>query len=172
MPPELVAFLRFRPALLSAFAPTADLTNSPSPRTWASVGRMLALDLAPAILAEAMAGAVGAGPAVEFDAFRRLYAEHPSVDAILVDPDAARIPTSPSIFYAVVTALAMRGNVQTFGRIARYAQRLKAEGHGEFGTLLVRDVVRRAPDVQDTPDFIRLMASDFGDDFTGASVNN
>src|SRR5882724_8207438 len=32
--PEVIAFLRFRPELFSYFKPTADLTNSPSPRTW------------------------------------------------------------------------------------------------------------------------------------------
>ncbi len=40
--PEVIAFLRFRPELLCAFDPTADLTNSPLLRTWHQVMRRLA----------------------------------------------------------------------------------------------------------------------------------
>ena len=43
--PEVIAFLRFRPELLCAFDPTSDLTNSPLPRTWHQVSKILSLDL-------------------------------------------------------------------------------------------------------------------------------
>lgn len=163
VPPVLVAFLRFRPELLSDFQPTADLTNSPSPRTWANVGRLVGLDLPPAIFSEAARGAVGEGPAVEFDAFRRLWAELPSVDGILVDPDASDLPTKPATLYAVVTALGTRVNVSTFPRIARYAERLTEGGHGEFAALLLRDAVRQDAAVQSTPAFVQLATGPLGD---------
>ena len=42
-PTELTAFIRFRPALLHDFKPTADLVNTSSPRTIANVGRSMTL---------------------------------------------------------------------------------------------------------------------------------
>jgi len=162
MPPELIAFLRFRPELLSAFQPSADLTNSPLPRTWSNVGRLLALDLPAGIMAEAMAGAVGEAAATEFDAFRRLYKELPSIDGILLDPDAADIPEKPATLYAVTTALGMRSNPQTFGRIARFAERLAESGHGEFGALLLRDAVRQDQSVTQTPEFVKVATGELG----------
>jgi len=41
MPPELVAFIRFRPNLLFDFTPTKDLVNSSCPRTVANVGKLI-----------------------------------------------------------------------------------------------------------------------------------
>ena len=158
MPPELVAFLRFRPDLLCAFTPSADLTNCPLPRTWAHVGKLLALGLPQAIQHAALAGAVGEGAAVEFSAFLRLYAELPNIDGILIDPDAGTIPTQPATLYAVATALGMRSTVQNFGRIARYAQRLVDAQHGEFAALLVRDCARREKGIMQTTAFVQLMS--------------
>ena len=162
MPAELIAFLRFRSDLLSAFAPSADLENCPLPRTWANAGRLLALNLSDSIMHAALCGAVGDGAATEFEAFRRLYKTLPSIDAILIDPDGSPIPDKPGTLYAVATALGMRANPQTFGRIARYAERLVENGHGEFGALLLRDSVRRDPAITQTPDFIKVASGELG----------
>jgi hypothetical protein len=162
MPPELVAFLRFRPELLSAFVPSADLTNCPLPRTWAHAGKLLALDLPDNILLAAVAGAVGQGAAIELMAFLRMFRELPNIDAILLDPDGPVIPKDPAALYAVTTALAVRTTVENFAAVARYAQRLVDALHGEFATLLIRDAVRRTPSVTDSPAFIRLAAGEIG----------
>ena len=169
MPAELIAFLRFRPDLLCKFEPSADLTNCPLPRTWAHVGKLLALGLPAAVQHSALAGAVGEGAAVEFGAFLRLYKELPSIDGIFVDPDGAPIPDSPATRYAVVTAVAMRASQKTFGRIARYAERLTDAGAGEFAALLVRDATRKDNTITQTPEFIRLAAGDLGQLISGGN---
>jgi MoxR-like ATPase len=46
MPVELIAFIRFRPQLLHDFKPTADISNTPNPRTVAAVGKMMKSGLA------------------------------------------------------------------------------------------------------------------------------
>lgn len=165
----LIAFLRFRPDLLANFEPSADLTNSPLPRTWANLNRILGLDIPEIVRNEAMCGAVGQGAATEFLAFLRLYQTLPAIDGILVDPDASPIPTEPGTLYAVTTALGMRANVQNIGRIARYATRLMDSAHGEFAALLIRDAVRRDHAITQTPDFIRLAAGELGQLISGAN---
>lgn len=168
MPPEVIAFLRFRPELLCDFKATADLTNSPLPRTWAHVGRILKqMQLPSRVESAAIAGAVGEGAASEFLAFLRMYRELPNIDGILVDPDAAVLPDKPNILYAVTTGLATKANEQTFARIARYADRLVGAGHGEFAALLLRDCVRRAPDVQQTTTFVELATGELGQLISG-----
>src|SRR2546430_1482013 len=62
MPVELVAFIRFRPSLLSDFKPTREIRNSPCPRTWESVGNWL---LAGVKNLEVFTGAVGEGAGKE-----------------------------------------------------------------------------------------------------------
>jgi hypothetical protein len=67
--PEVIAFLRFRPELLSAF--DRDANAFPSPRSWEFVSRILvALDshVDPSIEHEMIAGAVEIGAAIEVSA--------------------------------------------------------------------------------------------------------
>lgn len=162
IPAELIAFLRFRPDLLSDFKPSADLTNSPSPRTWAHVAELLAMPLSPAVMQIALAGAAGEGAATEFNAFRRLYAELPNIDGILIDPDASKLPTAPATLYAVATALGMKATPKNFPRVARYAERLTQAQHGEFAALLLRDAVRRDAAIMQTSAFVKLASGELG----------
>lgn len=162
IPVELIAFLRFRPDLLSAFEASADLTNSPSPRTWSNVAKLLALNLTPGVQHEAIVGAVGAGAAVEFTAFLKLFKELPNIDAILVDPDSQPLPESPATLYAVTTALGSKANPTVFPRIARYAERLLDAARGEFAAALLRDSIRRDPTVVQTTAYVKLIVSDLG----------
>jgi hypothetical protein len=166
--PELIAFLRFRPDTLSNFQPSADLVNSPSPRTWSHVSRLLALNLPEPILRASIIGAVGEGAAIEFLAFRALYKSLPTIDGILIDPDNAVIPKDPGTLYAVTTALGMRANQTTFTNLAKYATRMVDDGRGEFAVLLVRDALRKDPTVQHTAAFVRLASSDMGQLISGA----
>jgi len=76
MPSEIIGFIKFRPALLNDFKPTADITNSPSPRTVAFAGRIYEAIMESdafdsnqqkaVALKEAIAGACGEAFAVEF----------------------------------------------------------------------------------------------------------
>lgn len=170
LPPELIAFIRFRPSLLCDFKPSADFTNSPLPRTWSFVAKLQALGLPHHVLSQSIAGAVGEGAAVEFIAFLRLYKELPSIDGILIDGNSGTIPTQPAVLYAVVTALGMRSNVQTAGRIARYAERLNDVGHGEFAVLLIRDAIRRDKKIAQTAAFVKLVTGPVGVLITGSGI--
>jgi len=162
MPDVLVAFIRFRPDRLCDFRPSADLTNSPLPRTWANVGRLLGMSLPQGVMREAIAGAVGEDSAVEFCGFLDMYRELPSIDAIMVDPDTGTIPTKPAALYAVATALGMRANAGNFDRIGRYAERLVDAMRGEFAALLLRDSLRKDGDIVNTQAFVRLASGELG----------
>ncbi len=168
--PELVAFLRFKPELFSAFTASADLTNCPTPRTWHIAARVLGLGLPRAIEAEAVAGAVGQGAATELLAFLRLIHDLPSVDAILIDPGSAPIPTIPSALCAIATALGRKASEKTIGRIGIYAQRLLDAGRGEYSALMIRDALRRDPAIQSSQAFVRLACGPVGELLTGGDT--
>jgi MoxR-like ATPase len=164
---EIIAFLRFQPDLLCKFAASADLTNSPVPRTWAAADRILSLSLPPAIQHAALSGAIGDAAATELTAFLRLYHELPSVDQILIDPDSVPVPVQPATLYALSGALAHRTNDQTFGRIAQYIDRMVRAGKGEFGALVLKDALQRCPTVTKTTAFVKLATSDLGQLISG-----
>src|SRR5208337_2681926 len=119
--PEVIAFLRFRPELLSAFDREANAF--PSPRSWEFVSRILdSLDSqsSPAIEHEVIAGAVGTGAATEFSAFLRMFRELPNIDAILLNPTQEPVPEIAAAQYAVASALARCASDTNFDRICLY----------------------------------------------------
>lgn len=150
-PPELTAFIRFRPALLHSFDPQGSEKAFPSPRSWEFVGRMLAGKPGPGIEHELVRGAVGEGAAAEFTGFCKVFRELPDPDHILADPDAAFVPEEPATIYALCEVLARRAAAETSESIIRYASRLPSE----FGVLLVRDSVRTDRAMVDSPAFSR-----------------
>ena len=147
MPDEVIGFVNFRPDLLATEEATSDIVNHPCPRTLAHAGETIKMGLT---TMEDLSGVVGEGCAVELTGFIKVFEELPSIDAIIMDPDSAPVPTDPSAQYAVVAALvgkAAKGNVK---RIFKYGNRMP----GPFSTLLVRDSIRKDKEIQHTAAFV------------------
>ena len=160
--PMRIAFIRYRPTLLSNFQPTADLTNSPSPRTHYKADCIEKLHLSPTVEAIAQSGATGEGCALEYLAFRQMANSLVNLDAILMDPDKAKIPSKPSELYATSIGLAGKANTTNFARIATYAVRMAQDGKGEFAVLLVRDAIRKDEKIQYSDTYVRMMSGPIG----------
>lgn len=146
LPAEVIAFIRFRPALLSAFEATRELTNSPSPRTVAAVAKWVAAGVTNF---EVLAGAAGKGFAAEFVGFLKVYQQLPSIDEIMLNPQKAPVPENPSALYAIVAALVKRFNKTAARACFTYAGRLPKE----FEVCLVRDAQRVNTDLRTTREF-------------------
>lgn len=161
--PHIIAFLRFRPELLHNFSPTADLTNSPIPRTWAHASKFMGLSLSPSVLRQAIRGAIGEGATVELFAFLEVYNELPDLDEIIKKPTGCGLlPKKLATLYAVVTGLAVKATPATLAPIVRYAERLAEDGRGEFAALLLRDIIRRTPALMSAPAFIAVLSGPLG----------
>jgi hypothetical protein len=151
LPEEIRAFVRFRPNLLHSFDPRRDDKAFPSPRSWEFAGRMLAAGPNPEVEAALLRGAVGPGAATEFVGFSRIYRQLPDPEAVIGSPESAEVPEEPATLYALCGALARKADAGTADSILTYASRLPAE----FAVLLVRDSVRVAPCVVESPIFSR-----------------
>ncbi len=158
--PEMIAFMRFRPDLLSDFKASASMVQSPSPRTWKNANDVLQMGLPHSYEFETISGAVGKGAATEFCAFLRTFRALPDLDSIIKEPMKASIPKQPEALYAVAVGLAHRATVENFGSIAKYAERLSKDNKGEFAVLLARDSVRRKPELMNSKEFIKLASTD------------
>lgn len=157
LPPELIAFQRYvGDRLLFKFEATADLTNSPCPRTWAKVGSWLNAKVPKSLERLIISGAVGSAAAGEFCAFLNTYRDLPDPDEVIALPEKAIVPKEPNQLYAITSALAYRANKKTFANILVYADRLHDQGHAEFGVLLVRDSYLRDKTIQTTPAFLQM----------------
>ena len=146
VPPEVIAFLRFRPDLLCKFEATRELTNSPNPRTWEALGKNVKAGL---VSLPVLAGAVGEAAAGEFLGFLRVYKNLPTIDQILHDPQTAPVPTEPSALYAVTAALVRKFTKPNANRCFIYAARLPKERE----SVLIRDALRVCPELATTQEY-------------------
>lgn len=162
IPVNLIAFLRWKIDLLFVHNPSADLTNSANPRTWTNLARLEALNLPQQLEAASFMGAVGAGPATEYLAFRKMAAALQSIDSILLDPLKAEIPSKPDQLYATAIGLAAKATEQNLSRVGQYCERLVQRERGEFAVLTLRDAYRRNPKLAQTEAFVRITSGNLG----------
>jgi dynein-related subfamily AAA family protein len=165
---EVIAFLRFRPTLLSDFQPSAEMTNSPSPRNWAAVSRLLAMDLPRELQLATVEGRVGHAAAGEFVAFLRTWADMVSPDLVLTAPDTAPIPEEPAAMYALSTALAVRVQAGSMERYLKYLTRLQSAGKAEFAAVSLKTALVRDDKLANTPAYTKAMTGALGRLFIGS----
>jgi len=140
---EVLAFVRFRPGLLHNFDPAKAEKSFPSPRTWEYVSDLVKVGLPSSVEFGIIAGTLGEGAAAEFVGFLKIFRDLPDIDAILLNPDAAAVPSEPAALYAVACALGRRASAHNFGAVVTYSKRMPVE----FSVLMVRDAVRLCPEV-------------------------
>ena len=152
--PEIVAFLRFRPELLSTFDPKARSRTFATPRGWHRLSEILDACPPGRIQEELAIGTVGEGAAAELAGFLRIWRTLPSPDAILLDPHSAAVPEDPATLYAIAGAMSRKASEGNFGQVVAYANRLPSE----YSVLTIRDALNRTPTLQQTRPFVEWAA--------------
>jgi len=145
--PVLIQFLRFRPGLLSDF--DANRFANPTPRAWERVN-LIPSSLDGSLFFDNCAGEVGDGAAAEYTGFKRIYESLPNMDALLLDPKGADVPTDPAVLYAITGALARKATKDNFDRVTTYTNRLSPE----FGVMTVKDAIKLQPAIKSSRSFI------------------
>jgi hypothetical protein len=149
---DIVAFLRFRRELF--FQPGQPADNAwTSPRTWEMASNaldgLIASGASKEVVFAVLSGTIGEGTAGEFTAFMDMLNTLPSIDAILLNPLSAPVPTGPSQRIAVSTGLGRVITPQSIGKALAYLKRLPAE----FMVLAMRDASARDSTITHTPEF-------------------
>ena len=162
IPPALIAFLRFRPDLLSVQKTSRDIENTPSPRSWGFVAKTM--DVVPKAPRTHLVR--GVGWRGRCNGARQLPADLPRTAVPGRDssrsPIRRRFPTTPAALYAIATALAAHATEANFDRVVIYIDRLIEWGISEFGALLVRDALRRTPTIANSYAFITAQGGPIG----------
>ena len=143
---SVIAFVRFRPAIVDSFDPKLE-TNC-TPRSLTMVSELVG---APeSVRYPLIAGCIGEGPAAEFSGFLRMYQELPSVEFILQNPKTAPLSAELDVLYAVTTALALQADESNFGKMMRYIKRIEQT---EFQVSFVRQAVLRDNEIISLKEF-------------------
>jgi dynein-related subfamily AAA family protein len=146
--PAVIAFLRFRPELLSQYDRAA--RAFPNPRSWEFISQITAKQPNRAVELALFEGTIGHGAAIEYAAFLQLFRSIPSIDSILLSPDKAPVPLrEPASLWAIGAALARRATDQNFRRVLTYLERMPPE----YAVMTVRDATVRDATLATTPEF-------------------
>jgi hypothetical protein len=151
---EVLGFIRFRPMLLNEFEPRSETKEEKdriqrlkdaqafaTPRSWEFMSRVVNKRPSPDVEYELYSGIVGEGCAAEFMGYLKYYRNLPNLDALLLNPDKAKVPEEPAVLYALSTGLAAKATEDNMERVVKYALRMPAE----FQVLLLKDAVTREP---------------------------
>ena len=155
--PEVLFYIQMRPDLLHSFDPQSKEKAFCCPRTWEMVSNIVnqRSNLDPTVERALFRGTVGEAAAVEFSAFLKVWRELPHPKAVLDDPENAIVPDNASALIALCGSLYRMADDITLEAIVTYAQRLRRE----VGEFLVGSCIRRDPDLQRSPAFIRWAAA-------------
>jgi len=155
---EVLGFIRFRPTMLNDFEQLIradkqkkkgekaergpriqDMMAFATPRSWEFVDRMVRQTIPSHLEMDIYSGIVGEAPAAEFLGYLRHHRNLPNLDALLMDPTKAKVPTEPAILYALTTGLAAKATVDNLSRIIQYIDRLAPE----FAVMTIKDSATR-----------------------------
>lgn len=152
--PEVVAFVKFRPALLHVM-PKGEENAFPTPRAWAKVAKMV--DKPNVVRQHIVASLVGDGPSAEFEGFLRVFRHLPDIQQILADPMKAKLPPSnePAAIWATCGAIAKLATRANFANVLKYASRLP----NEFAVMTGLDAVKRDPSLKTAPGYAQWAVS-------------
>jgi len=134
----------------------------PTPRSWEMASNVLSgfarrqqsgfFSGTTEIEAQLLEGTIGEAATTELVAFLRLFRQLPSVDEILLNPDAAPLPDEPSARIAIATALGRALTDHSIPKGIRYLDRMPTE----MRVLAMRDAAARDRAITQTPEFVRF----------------
>ena len=147
MPVELLAFARFKHQEIGKFQMSKDMKKSPTPRSFAGLGRLVNMGL---VDPEVVTGAIG-DLGAEFLSFYRLWTLIPDRNEIYLNPDTVSVPNEPSVLYALMGSLSHVANAGNFDATMRYLARIPAD----YSVGCVKDAVARDKSLVKTRAFLQ-----------------
>lgn len=153
--PRIIGFLSMYKSKLMDFDPKHNEKTFCCPRTWEFMNALIQGEEVLQEDAALYAGTITSGVATSFIQFCEIYKELITVEEILKDPDACRIPSDTSGKWAIITAIMEQIDEENFEDLARYVNRFSLD----FKVLFFRSVMVRTPELRNHKSFASAMQS-------------
>jgi len=133
-------YIKFKPGQLYTFNPDHTDKTYACPRTWEFANRVLKVtEEGSKMRLPMLASTLSEGVAREFITFCKIYQDLPKPAQIMASPETVKVPTEPSILFALTGSLAHNATVDNFGPIMKFISRLPTE----FQVVTLRETIRR-----------------------------
>ncbi len=149
---RILGFLNFQPDLLHKFDPDHQDKTFPCPRTWEFASKLIARTKTEDVTVYRLASAVGSAAAVSCHTFLREFANLPTYNQILTNPEDTDMPSNPATKWALVSMLFNKPIDQDFETILPYVNRMDSE----FRALFVRGIIRKWPELRRNSKFMNF----------------
>jgi hypothetical protein len=125
---RVIAYINFKPDILHNFDPNHNDKTFPTLRTWEFVSKLIKDEelMGPDYL-PLLSGAVGQGAGNEFYGFTKIFQDLPNIKDIIAQGDHIRLPTEPSVFYAITGLVSHHINESNVEALMKYVVRLPIE---------------------------------------------
>lgn len=148
----VIDFIAYRPTMLNQFDPKSKENAYATPRSITRFSKVI--ENAPQIHWMTMAAAI-CGPtwAAEFEQFRKLQANLPSIDAVIAAPSTHALPADFGVLNALSTAIvrAAAKDKTKVDAVLILIERIYNQGNGEVAAKTMRDLAKAVPAVQVNP---------------------
>jgi len=137
---KITDFIQFKPGQLYTFSPDHTDKTYACPRTWEFANRVLGVaPMGSPQLLPMLAGTLSEGVAREFLTYCKIYDSLPKPAQIISSPELIKVPSEPSILFALTGTIAHNASKDNFGQLMKFIQRLPLE----FQVVAMRETVRR-----------------------------
>lgn len=148
----VIDFIAFRPSMLNQFDPKSKANAYATPRSVTRFAKVIenAKPINWMPLATAICGATWAA---EFEQFRRLQKDLPSIDEVLRNPETHVLPQEFGVLNAMSTAIvrAAARDKTKVDAVLTIIERMYNNGSCEVASKTIRDLVKAVPAVQVNP---------------------
>ena len=139
---RITDFVKFKSSVLYIFSPDHIDHTYACPRTWVFANKLIKTTAEEDML-ETLAGTLSEGVAREFVTFCKIYDKLPDPDDIAKSPETVKVPSEPSILFALTGSVAHNMVADNCDQLIKYVNRLPAE----FQVVCLREAVRRNKDL-------------------------
>jgi hypothetical protein len=137
---RITSYINFKPGNLYTFKPDHTDDTYACPRTWEFTHDILKeVELTDPDCLPMIAGTISEGVAREFISFCKIHADLPKIEQIISNPDAVKVPTEPSILYAMTGCISHHASMDNFGQLMKFLEKFPIE----FQVVALRETVRR-----------------------------
>jgi hypothetical protein len=147
--PMVIAYIKFKPTDLFQFNPKSVDKAFPTPRTWEFASDLLKANLRVGLF-QSLAGTIGKGAAIGFQAFMKLYEDIPDINEIFNNPAGAPLPSNPSVSFSVCILLARKATFKNLLAIRTYLERMGRE-YCAYTVKYITDINEK---LSETPEFV------------------
>lgn len=145
---SITSFIDFKPTSLYQFDVRVDSDTFPCPRTWGMVNSLVqTVGMNEPTLIDMVSATIGDGPATEYVNFVKHFANLPTYEQIVTNPDKVDVPKEMSTLFALSGSIGAQAKRESIQEVMTFVDRMPKE----FQLRTFNDFTKREPTLVTLP---------------------